>query len=127
MRNNRLGINYEASIEKAKRLYFINYANHMTMKRNGEYEDYIKYHISPETEHEWSVEVKEQLIDAILSGKDLLKVYSLSRINLQEDEILNAFTLLATSPLKDEILQNIVTLKSLFEPMIYKKIIELFK
>ena len=126
MKNNQFGVN-EASINAAKRLYFINYANHMTMKMNGEYEDYIKYNISSEIEHEWSLEVREQLVAKILKEKDFLKVYSLSRVNLMENEILDAFALLAASPLKAEILQNIVTLKRLFEPTIYEKICELFK
>ena len=99
----------------------------MTMKMNGEYEDYIKYNISPEIEHEWSLEVKDKLLVDILKEKDFLKVYSLSRVNLMENEILDAFALLAASPLKAEILQNIVTLKRLFEPTIYEKICELLK
>lgn len=126
MSNNRHSMN-EASNEAAKRLYFINFANHMTMKMNGEYEDYIKYNISSEIEHEWSLEVKDKLLVDILKEKDFLKVYSLSRVNLMENEILDAFALLAASPLKAEILQNIVTLKRLFEPTIYEKICELFK
>ena len=126
MRNKRHNIN-EASTEAAKRLYINNFANHMTMKKNGEYTDYKKYNISPEIEHEWSLEVKDKLLVDILKEKDFLKVYSLSRVNLMENEILDAFALLAASPLKAEILQNIVTLKRLFEPMIYEKICELFK
>ena len=126
MKNNFLGIN-GACKESAKKLYFINYANHMTMKKNGEYDEYIKYNISPEIEHEWSLEVRDKLVEDILSGKDFLKIYSLSRVNLPESEILNAFSLLAVSPFKDEILQNIVTLNKLFEPTIYGKILELFK
>lgn len=116
----------DTSIESAKRLYFINFGNHMTMLKNGEYKEYMKYNISPETEYEWSLEIKDQLIEEIISGKDLLKVRTLSRINLPENDIISAFELLANSPLKVEIFNTIKLLGSLFEPSMYEKITKVF-
>lgn len=112
--------------ERAKELYLINFANHMTMKKNGEFEEYCKFKISEETEHKWSCEVKEALIDEISSGQNLLQVVQLAHINLSESEILDAFKLLASVTLRDEILATVKRLKPLFEPDLYKKIEQLF-
>ena len=84
MRNKRHNIN-ELSTEATKRLYINNFANHMTMKKNGEYKDYKKYNISPEIEHEWSLEVKDKLIADILE-EVFLKVYSLSGKNFLKNK-----------------------------------------
>lgn len=112
--------------ERAKELYFLNFANHMTMKKNGEFREYIKFRIPKETEREWSLEVKEKLMDEICSGSNLLQVAQLARVNLPESEILRAFELLSSSPLKDKILTSIEQLKPLFEPNLYKEIVKLF-
>ena len=115
---------YEADIERAKELYFINFANHMTMKKNGEFKEYNKFHVPKDTEREWSLEVKDNLVNEIYSGSNLLQVVQLSRINLPESEVVDAFKLLYKSPLRDEILTTIEQQKPLFEPNIYKLIIE---
>lgn len=115
---------YKADIERAKELYFINFANHMTMKKNGEFKEYNKFQVSKDTEREWSLEVKDNLVNEICSGSNLLQVVQLSRINLPESEVVDAFKLLYKSPLRDEILTTIEQQKPLFEPNIYKLIIE---
>lgn len=112
--------------EKAKQLYFANFANHMTMRKNGEYEEYSKYHISTETEQKWSREVRDKLVADIISGKDLLKVSALARINLPEREIIESFQLLRESSLCTIILDTIVQLKELIDPELFKRIIRLF-
>lgn len=113
--------------ERAKELYFINFANHMTMKKNGEFKEYCKFHVPKDTEREWSLEVKERLMDEICSGSNLLQVAQLARVNLPESEIVDAFKLLSSSPLRDRILSTIEQLKPLFEPSLYKRIVGLFK
>ncbi len=115
-----------AHYQRAKELYFINFANHMTMKKNGEFNEYIKFRIPKETEHEWSLEVKDKLMDEICSGSNLLQVVQLARVNLPKSEILHAFELLSLSSLKDKILASIEQLKPLFEPSLYKEIVKLF-
>lgn len=108
--------------ERAKELYFINYANHMTMKKNGEFKEYCKFHVSKDTERKWSLEVKEKLIDEICSGSNLLQVVQLARVNLPESEIVDAFELLSSSSLRGKILSSIEQQKPLFEPDLYKKL-----
>ena len=119
----KIGSDYE----RAKELYFINFANHMTMKKNGEFKEYCKFRIPEDTEREWSLEVKEKLMDEICSGSNLLQVAQLARVNLPKSEILHAFDLLSSSSQKDKILTTINQLKPLFEPDLYKSIVQLFR
>ena len=118
--------NMGTDYERAKELYFINFANHMTMKKNGEFKEYYKFRIPKDTEREWSLEVKEKLIDEICSGSNLLQVVQLARVNLPESEIVHAFELLSLSSQKGKILATIEQLKPLFEPDLYKRIVQLF-
>ena len=94
------------------------------MKKNGEFKEYNKFHVPKDTEREWSLEVKDNLVNEIYSGSNLLQVVQLSRINLPESEVVDAFKLLYKSPLRDEILTTIEQQKPLFEPNIYRLIIE---
>lgn len=119
----KMGTDYE----RAKELYFINFANYMTMKKNGEYKEYCRFHVPKGTEREWSLEVKEKLMDEICSGTNLLQVVQLARVNLPESEIVEAFNVLSLAPHKDEILYTIEQQKPLFEPNLYKQITQLFK
>ena len=57
----------------AKEIYFDNFGNFSTMKRNGEYREYIRRKISVELEYQWSVEIKKNLID------DIIGIESMSR------------------------------------------------
>ena len=116
-----------ADYERAKELYYKNFANHMTMKKNGEFTEYCKFHVPKSIEREWSLEVKEKLLDEICSGSNILQVAQLARINLPESEIVDAFNVLSSSPPKDEILNTIELLKPLFEPNLYEQILQLFK
>ena len=113
--------------ERAKELYLNNFANHMTMKKNGEFKEYNKFHIPKDTEYEWSLEVKERLMDEICSGSNLLQVVQLSRINLPENEIMGAFKLLASCSLNNQIYDMIQKLCPLFDRNLYDKIIALFQ
>ena len=113
--------------ERAKELYFNNYANHMTMKKNGEFKEYCKFQIPKETEREWSLKVKEKLLDEIRSGTNLPQVVQLARVNLPKSEIVHSFELLVSSSLRDKILTTIKQLEPLFEPDLYTIIVQLFK
>lgn len=117
----------ETDYQRAKELYFTNFANLMTMKKNGEFKEYCMYHVPKDTEHEWSLEVKDKLMDEICSGSNLLQVVQLARVNLPESEIVDAFKLLSSYSLRDKILTTIEQLKPLFEPDLYKIIVQLFK
>lgn len=97
------------------------------MKKNGEFKEYCKYRVPKDIEREWSLEVKEKLVDEICSGYNLLQVAQLARVNLPESEIVDAFKLLSSSSLRDKILTTIEQLKPLFEPDLYKRIVRLFK
>jgi hypothetical protein len=98
----------------------------MTMKKNGEFEEYCKYHIPKEQEHIWSSEVKDMLMKEISTGSNLLQVVQLSRVNLPEDDILDAFRILSETSLRDRILATIMQLSPLFSPRIYQRIMKLF-
>ena len=117
----------DADYNRAKELYFTNFANHMTMKKNGEFKEYCKFGIPKDIEHEWSLEVKEQLIKEISSESNFLKVTQLACVNLPENEILTAFMELSTLSQKDKIFTTIKQLQPLFEPDLYPKIIQQFE
>lgn len=117
----------EIDYTRAKELYFINFANYMTMKKNGEFEEYCKHRVPKDIECKWGREVKESLLDEICTENNLLQVVQLARVNLPKNEILDAFKLLSVSPQRDRILMAIEQLKSLFEQDFYKRIVELFK
>lgn len=118
-----IGTNYE----HAKKLYIKNFANYMTMKRNGEYKEYASFSVPIELERKWSEQVKDHLIDEICSGSNVLQVVQLARVNLPENEILEAFRVVASSSLRDSAIANIVQLKTLFDPAIFNKIVCLFQ
>lgn len=117
------GTNYE----RAKELYFINFANLTTMKKNGEFREYSKFCVPKDTEHEWSLEIKENLMNEICSGANLLHVVPLSHMNLPEKEILDAFKLLSSCSFSKQIYDMIQKLFPLFDDDLYKKIIAFFQ
>lgn len=112
---------------RAKELYIKNFANYTTMRKNGEYDEYHRFHVPADKEHKWSEEVKDLLIGEILSGSDTLQVTNLTRVNLPENEIVDAFYSLSLSPRRDEVLDAIELLKPLFEPGWYERIVLFFK
>lgn len=116
----------QKDFKRAKELYYANFASYMTMKKNGEFNAYRKFDIPKDVEHEWSIDVKERLIDEVRSGADLLKVVNLSRVNLPKNEIVDAFRSLAECPLRERILSTIEQMEPLFESGLYKSIVRLF-
>ena len=97
------------------------------MKKNGEFREYSSFQVSKETEFEWSLEVKEKLMNEICNDGNLLQVVPLSRINLPKNEVVDAFELLSLSSKRNEILTTIKLFKQLFEPNIYEIIIKVFE
>lgn len=110
----------------AKEIYFDNFGNFMTMKRNGEYRNYVKYKISSEEEYHWSLEIKKLLIDDIVLNGDFLKIAPLSRINLPENEIIESFKTISFQCPNSKIRQTLELLQNLIPPNIYEKIFPLF-
>ncbi len=106
----------------AKEIYFNNFGNFLTMKRNGEYHDYIKKKVSGEIEYQWSIEIKNNLIDDIINKGEFFKIVPLSRINLPENEIIEAFKLLSLQCPKVEIRETLNKLQNLISPNIYEQL-----
>ena len=115
-----------ASEKSAKELYFDNFGNFHTMDKNGEYCEYIKKKASAEEEQQWSVEIREMLIDDIVKKKDFVKIVPLSRVNLPENEIVEAFRTIAQRCSKAEVREMLKRLHSLIAPEIYQQIFPLF-
>ena len=109
----------------AREIYFDNFGNFSTMKRNGEYREYIKSKISVEFEYQWSVEIKNNLIDNIICKEEFFKIVPLSRVNLPESEIIEAFRVLSLRCSKDKLRDNLEKLQKLISPQIYEHIISL--
>ena len=109
----------------AKEIYFDNFGNFSTMKQNGEYREYIRRKISVELEYQWSVEIKNFLIDDIIDKEEFFKIVPLSRVNLPENEIIEAFKVLSLQCSKDKLRDNLKKLQTLISPQIYEHIISL--
>ena len=75
----------------------MNFANYGNMKRNGEYEEYMRYHISEALEKEWSRMVMDDLAAKIRNGEEVWRVANLANIRIDESEIVNCFHNLAKS------------------------------
>ena len=109
----------------AREIYFDNFGNFSTMKRNGEYREYIRRKISVELEYQWSVEIKNILIDDIIDKEEFFKIVPLSRVNLPENEIIEAFKVLSLRCSKDKLRDNLEKLQKFISPQIYEHIISL--
>ncbi len=120
-------MNRTPNFASAKKLYFKNFANYTTMRKNGEYDEYHRFHVPADKEYAWSEEVKDLLIEKIVNESAPLEVINLSRVNLPENEIEDAFRSLSLSPKSSEILEAIELLKPLFEPGWYERIVLFFK
>ena len=107
----------------SREIYFDNFGNFSTMKRNGEYREYIRRKVSVSLEYQWSLEIKNILIDDIISKEEFFKIVPLSRVNLPENEIIEAFKVLSLRCSKDKIRQNLEQLQNLIPPQIYEQII----
>ncbi len=96
------------------------------MERNGEFEEYSKYHVPEALEHKWSKDILESLFETIYSGKDVWQVANLANVRIEEAEVFNAFNLLSNSPFKLAILSALEKEKHRIPPKIFEKIIEFF-
>ena len=110
----------------AKELYFDNFGNFHTMDKNGECREYIKKGASAEEERQWSMEIKEMLIDDITQKKDFVKIVPLSRVNLPENEIVEAFRIVSQRCSKAEVREMLKRLQPLVAPEMYQQIFPLF-
>lgn len=115
------------NFNEAKKIYFDNFGSYITMKKNGEYSEYNKYNVSKALEYEWSIKIKDNLLMDIVDGKNLIRVINLANINLPENQIIDAFEMLAKSKLRNEIENMIEKLKPLFDNDLYNKIIVKYK
>ena len=109
----------------AKEIYFDNFGNFSTMKRNGEYREYKKSKTSVKIEYQWSIEIKNILIEDIVDKEEFFKIVPLSRINLPESEVIDAFKVLLLRCSKDKIRDTLEKMKKLISPQIYEEIIAL--
>lgn len=106
----------------AREIYFDNFGNFLTMKRNGEYRDYIRNKVSVELEYQWSIEIKNDLINDIINKNEFFKIVPLSRVNLPENEIIEAFRALSLQCSKAKIRQTLEELQNLISPNIYEQL-----
>ena len=113
--------------ERARALYYANFACFMTMRKNGEYDEYCRFKVPKYVEEAWSTDVKERLMEEICREGNLLQVVNLSRVNVPEGEILDAFRTLVSCSLREKVLLTIKRLEALFEKELYKKIVQLFE
>ena len=111
-----------AEISIAKKLYFSNYANYGNMKRNGEYEAYLKYSIPDSLEQEWSRIILDSLLKKIQTGEDIWLVSNLANVRIDESEIIKCFQTLSKSPNVDEIKKVVKKTEHLIAPRLFKQI-----
>ena len=109
----------------AREIYFDNFGNFSTMKRNGEYREYIRSKTPVEFEYQWSVEIKNILINDIIDKEEFFKIVPLSRVNLPESEIIEAFKILLSRCSKNKLRDNLEKMHKLISPQIYEEIISL--
>ncbi len=112
-----------SDISRAKRLYFSNYASYETMKRNGEYEEYMRYSVPDAFEREWSGIVLGELTEKIQTGEDIWLVSNLANVRTDDSEILKSFRILSKSPNA----QTIMAAVEKSEPLIPHRLFERIK
>ena len=113
------------SKKTAREIYFDNFGNFITMKQNGEYRDYERRKVPVEIERQWSIEIKNHLIDDIVNKGELFKIVPLSRINLPENEVIEAFNTLLLQCSRIKIRQALEQLKNLISPGIFEELIRM--
>ena len=79
------------------------------------------------TSDQYGVEIKNILIDDIIDKEEFFKIVPLSRVNLPENEIIEAFKVLSLRCSKDKIRQNLEQLQNLISPHIYEQVISLLQ
>lgn len=116
--------NTSSDMDRAKRLYFSNYANYGNMMRNGEYEEYMKYSIPNAVEQEWSKIILDSLVKKVQNGEDIWLVYNLVNVRIDESEIIKSFQTLSKSPNVREIISAFEKFESLILPHLFERIKE---
>ncbi len=116
--------NTPSDIDRAKRLYFANYANYGNMRRNGEYEEYMKYSIPDTVEQEWSKIILDSLVKKVQNGENIWLVYNLANVRIDESEIIKSFQTLSKSPNVREIISAFEKFESLIPPHLFERIKE---
>lgn len=109
-------------ITMAKKLYFSNYANYGNMKRNGEFEAYMKYSIPDSLEQEWSRIILDSLLKKIQTGEDIWLVSNLANVRIDESEIIKSFQRLSKSPNVHQIITAVKRSELLIAPRLFKQI-----
>ena len=116
--------NTSSDIDRAKRLYFLNYANYGNMMRNGEYKEYMKYSIPNTLEQEWSRIISDSLVEKIQTGEEVWRVCNLANVRLDESEIIEYFKILSKSTNVQEIITAVEKTESLIPPSLFERIKE---
>ena len=116
--------NISSDIYRAKRLYFSNYANYGNMRRNGEYEEYMKYSIPNTLEQEWSKIILDSLVKKVQNGENIWLVYNLANVRIDESEIIKSFQTLSKSPNVHKIITAVEKSESLIPPHLFERIKE---
>ena len=101
----------------------MNFANYGNMKRNGEYEEYMQYHISEALEQEWGRMIIDDLAGKIRDGKEVWRVANLANIRMDESEIVKCFQGLSKAPNADDIYAATKKVGSLIAPDLLEKIL----
>ncbi|MBR4472104.1 MAG: hypothetical protein IKS55_00550 [Oscillospiraceae bacterium] len=94
------------------------------MKRNGEYEEYMKYSIPNTLEQEWSKIILDSLVKEVQNGEDIWLVYNLANVRIDESEIIKSFQTLSKSPNVHKIITAVEKSESLIPPHLFERIKE---
>ena len=89
------------------------------MKRNGEYEAYLKYSIPDTLEQEWSRIILDSLLKKTQTGEDIWLVSNLANVRIDESEIIKCFQTLSKSPNVDEIKKVVKKSEHLIAPRLF--------
>lgn len=94
------------------------------MRRNGEYEEYMKYSIPDTVEQEWSRIILDSLVKKIQNGENIWLVYNLANVRIDESEIIKSFQTLSKSPNVREIISAFEKFEPLISPHLFERIKE---
>ncbi len=116
--------------EKAKKIYFRNFASTYFMRRNGELKTYLKAKVPVEVENTWKDYIKKKIIADIKSGENLSLLWNLSHIDISFKELMEIYKDLSKSVNKNAILDYLYKLKQLFvtdNEDLWNQIVALFR
>ena len=94
------------------------------MRKNGEYEEYMKYSIPDTVEQEWSKIILDSLVKKVQNGEDIWLVYNIANVRIDESEIIKSFQTLSKSPNVHEIISAFEKFESLIPPQLFGRIKE---